>query len=181
MAPPSIHQSMSSLSSSLESKLCHEMSYVSVDLFCHWAIRWAVANANSLQRENIIVARPFVPENELMRPSLFVILMLRSSSRISSDATDTDMGSIIWRAGSISARHMGHLLSVFNDLSKHDMQYLCPHAVMATLVVTSPLVVPGTSKHTAHTSGLGAARAFHKYCIYVLFVGVICCYMVYTL
>ena len=142
------HQSMSSVSSSLGSKLCHDTSYVSGDLFCHWAIRWAVANANSLQRENIIVARPFVPENELMRPSLFVILMLRSSSRMSSVAMETDTGSMVWRAGSISARHMGHVLFVFNDLSKHDMQYLCPHAVMATFIF------PGTCKHTAQTSEL---------------------------
>jgi hypothetical protein len=146
----SIHQSMSSLSSSLESKLCHETSYVSVDLFCHRAMLCAVANANSLQRENIMVARPFVPENELMRPSLFVILILRSSSRISSLAIVTDTGSIVSRAGSISARHMGHLLFVFKDKSKHDVQYLCPHAVMETFLV------PGTCKHTEHTSALGS-------------------------
>jgi hypothetical protein len=150
---------MSSLSSSLESKLCHDTSYVSGDLFCHRAMLCAVANANSLQRENIMVARPFVPENELMMPSLFVMLMLRSSSRMSSLAMETDTGSMIWRAGragSISARHMGHLLSVFKDESKHDVQYLCPHAVMATFIV------PGTCKHTAHTSELvsGGASSF---------------------
>ena len=61
-------------------------------------------------------------------------------------AADTDTGAMTERSGSISARHVGHVFFVFNDLSKHDVQKMCPHAVMDTFLV------PGTSKHTAHTS-----------------------------
>jgi hypothetical protein len=88
---------------------------------------------------------------------------------MSSDATDTGNGSMhSSRAGSISARHVGHVFFVFKVLSKHDVQKMCPHAVMDTFLV------PGTSKHTAHTStsasgwigGVGVGEdGFHKYCI----------------
>ena len=86
---------------------------------------------------------------------------------MSSDATDTGNGSMPMhsRTGSISARHVGHVFFVFKDDSKHDMQNLCPHAVIATFVV------PGTSMHMGHTStsgsGSGAAAAglFRRYCI----------------
>ena len=110
----------------------------------------AVANATSLQRENIIAARPFIPENESMIAILRVILMLRSSVRMSSDATDTGNGSMHSRAGSISARHVGHVIFFLKDDSKHDMQNLCPHAVIETLLV------PGTSMHIGHTSTSGS-------------------------
>lgn len=84
--------------------------------------------------------------------------------RMSSDATDTGNGSMHSRPGSISARHVGHVFFFLNDDSKHDMQNLCPHAVIATFVV------PGTSIHTGHTStsGSGAAAAaglFRRYCM----------------
>ena len=75
--------------------------------------------------------------------------MLRSSVRMSSDATDTDNGSMHSRSDSIGERHIGHMFFVFKDDSKHDMQNLCPHAVIATFVV------PGTSMHTGHTSTSG--------------------------
>jgi hypothetical protein len=61
-------------------------------------------------------------------------------------AADTDTGAMTERSGSISARHVGHVFFVFKDLSKHDVQKMCPHSVMDTFLV------PGTSKHTAHTS-----------------------------
>jgi hypothetical protein len=69
-----------------------------------------------------------------------------SSLRIISVATDTDTGAMTERSGSISARHVGHVFFVLKDLSKHDVQKMCPHSVMDTFLV------PGTSKHTAHTS-----------------------------
>ena len=69
-----------------------------------------------------------------------------SSLRMISVATDTDTGAMTERSGSISARHVGHVFFVFKDLSKHDVQKMCPHSVMDTFLV------PGTSKHTAHTS-----------------------------
>jgi hypothetical protein len=83
---------------------------------------------------------------------------------MSSDATDTGNGSMHSRTGSISARHEGHVFFVFKDDSKHDMQNLCPHAVIATFVV------PGTSMHIGHTSTSGsgsgaAAGLFRRYCI----------------
>ena len=68
-------------------------------------------------------------------------------------ATDTDTGAMTERSGSISARHVGHVFFVFKDLSKHDVQKMCPHAVMETFLV------PGTSKHTAHTSTSVSALA----------------------
>ena len=46
---------------------------------------------------------------------------------------------------------MGHVFLVFKDDSKHDVQNLCPHAVIETFVV------PGGSKHTAQTSASGEA------------------------
>lgn len=70
---------------------------------------------------------------------------------MSSDATDTGNGSMDSRAGSISARQVGHVFLVFKDDSKHDVQNLCPHAVIATFVV------PGTSIHTGHTSTFRSA------------------------
>ena len=76
--------------------------------------------------------------------------MVRSSVRMSSDATDTGNGSMHSRAGSISARHVGHVFFFLNDDSKHDMQNLCLHAVIAMFVV------PGTSMHTGHTSTSGS-------------------------
>jgi hypothetical protein len=66
-------------------------------------------------------------------------------------ATDTDTGAMTERSGSISARHVGHVFFVFKDLSKHDVQKMCPHSVMDTFLV------PGTSKHTAHTSTSAAS------------------------
>jgi hypothetical protein len=128
----------------------------------------AVANAISLQSENIIADFPFRPENELMTSIRRVMSMARSSSRISSAATDTDTGSMFWRAGSISARHVGHVFFVFKDKSKQDVQYLCPHAVMDTFIGFR------TSKHTAHTGALGSSSFdddddvdgwLHQYCI----------------
>jgi len=102
--------------------------------------------------------------------------MARSSSRIRSDATETVMGSIDVRAGSISARQHGHVFFVFNDFNKHVVQNVWPHAVMETLTF------PGISKHTAHLSAVSEAASlvlgwsggegegegecwFHKYCI----------------
>lgn len=75
--------------------------------------------------------------------------------RMSSDATDTGNGSMHSRAGSISARHVGHVFFFLNDDSKHDVQNLCPHAVIVMFVV------PGISMHMGHTStsGSGAAAA----------------------
>ena len=75
--------------------------------------------------------------------------------RMSSDATDTGNGSMHSRTGSISARHVGQVFFFFNDDSKHDMQNLCPHAVIETFLV------PGTSMHMGHvsTSGSGATTA----------------------
>jgi hypothetical protein len=114
-----------------------------------------VANANSLHRDNIIAARPLIPENELITAILRVIRIVCSSVRMSSDATDVGNGSMHSRSGSISARQVGHVFFVFKDFSKHDMQNLCPHAVIVTFVG------PGTSMHTGHTStsdsGSGAA------------------------
>ena len=153
--PPSVSES---LSSSLESNSSHDSSYVSSDSFCHRAMLCAVANANSLHRDNIMAARPFLPaENELITAILRVIRIVSSSVRMSSDATDVGNGSMHSRWGSISARQVGHVFFVFKDFSKHDMQNLCPHAVIATFVG------PGTSMHTGHTStsdsGSGAAAA----------------------
>ena len=71
-----------------------------------------------------------------------------SSLRMISVATYTYTGAMTERSGSTSARHVGHVFFVFNDLSKHDVQNMCPHAVMDTFLV------PGTSKHTAHRSAL---------------------------
>jgi hypothetical protein len=68
-------------------------------------------------------------------------------------ATDTDTGAMTERSGSISARHVGHVFFVFKDLSKHDVQKMCPHSVMDTFLV------PGTSKHTAHTSTSAASAS----------------------
>jgi hypothetical protein len=50
------------------------------------------------------------------------------------------------RAGSNSARQVGHVFFCLKDDSKHDVQKVCPHAVMEIFLV------PGTSKQTAHTS-----------------------------
>ena len=112
---------------------------------------WAVANATSLQRENIIAVRPFLPaENELIISIRRFSLIVSSSVRMSSDATDVGSGSMHSRSGSISARQVGHVFFVFKDFSKHDMQNLCPHAVIATFVG------PGTSMHTGHTSTSGS-------------------------
>jgi hypothetical protein len=72
---------------------------------------------------------------------------------MSSDAIDTGNGSMHSRSGSISARHVGHVFFIFKDDSKHDVQNLCPHAVMETFVV------PGTSMHTGHTSTSGSGAA----------------------
>ena len=138
----------------------------------------AVENAISLQRENIIENRPFVPPNDCITFIRRVKSRIRSSSRIRSDATDTVIGSIDSRAGSISWRQHGHVFLVFNDFNKHVVQNVCPHAVMETLIF---LV---TSKHTAHFSlfSSGSSRQwwfvseeadcdgdgegwFHKYCI----------------
>jgi hypothetical protein len=99
-----------------------------------------------------------------------VMSMARSSSRISSAATDADTGSMVWRAGSISARQVGHVFFVFKDKSKQDVQYLCPHAVIDTFVGFR------ISKHTAHTGALWSSSSsfaddddvdgwLHKYCI----------------
>jgi hypothetical protein len=68
---------------------------------------------------------------------------------MSSDATDTGNGSMDSRAGSIWARHVGHVFFFFRDVSKHDKQNLCPHSVIATFLG------PGTSKHTAQMSASG--------------------------
>ena len=113
----------------------------------------AVSNAISLQRENIIENRPFVPPNDCIALIRRVKFMECSSSRMISVATDTDTGAMTERSGSISARHVGHVFFVFKDLSKHDVQKMCPHAVMETFLV------PGTSKHTAHTSTSVSALA----------------------
>ena len=113
----------------------------------------AVSNAISLQRENIIENRPFVPPNDCIALIRRVRFMECSSSRMISVAADTDTGAMTERSGSISARHVGHVFFVFNDLSKHDVQKMCPHAVMDTFLV------PGTSKHTAHTSTSASASA----------------------
>ena len=151
-------------SSSSESNSSHDLWYVLFDIVCHRAMLCAVANATSLQRDNIIVVLPFVPANELMTASLRFSWIVCSSVRMSSDATDTGNGSMYSRTGSISARHVGHVFFVFKDDSKHDMQNLCPHAVTATFLG------PGTSMHTGHrsTSGSGAAAAagwLRRYCI----------------
>ena len=76
-------------------------------------------------------------------------------------ATDTGNGSMHSRAGSISARHVGHVFFVFKDDSKHDRQNLCPHVVIVTFLV------PGTSIHTGHTStsSSSATGLLRKYCI----------------
>lgn len=166
-SPPS-----ESLSLSLESNSSHDSWYVSSDSFCQRAMLCAVANAISLQRENIIADRPFLPdENELITAILRFIWIVNSSVRMSSDATDAGNGSMHSRSGSISARQVGHVFFVFKDFSKHDMQNLCPHAVIATFVG------PGTSMHTGHTStsdsdsdsGSGAAAATDwpsRYCMW---------------
>ena len=113
----------------------------------------AVSNAISLQRENIIENRPFVPPNDCIVLIRRVKFMECSSSRMISVAADTDTGAMTERSGSISARHVGHVFFVFKDLSKHDVQKMCPHSVMETFLV------PGTSKHTAHTSTSASASA----------------------
>ena len=113
----------------------------------------AVSNAMSLQRVNIMENRPFVPPNDCIALIRRVKFMECSSSRMISVATDTDTGAMTERSGSISARHVGHVFFVFKDLSKHDVQKMCPHAVMETFLV------PGTSKHTAHTSTSVSALA----------------------
>jgi hypothetical protein len=68
---------------------------------------------------------------------------------MSSDATDTGNGSMHSRAGSNSARQVGHVFFCLKDDSKHDVQKVWPHAVMEMFLV------PGTSKQTAHTSASG--------------------------
>ena len=113
----------------------------------------AVSNAMSLQRVNIMENRPFVPPNDCIALIRRVKFIECSSSRMISVATDTDTGAMTERSGSISARHVGHVFFVFKDLSKHDVQKMCPHAVMETFLV------PGTSKHTAHTSTSVSALA----------------------
>jgi hypothetical protein len=52
------------------------------------------------------------------------ISMIRSSSRIISVAIDVLIGEMEPRFGSISARHMGHVLTVCSDFNKHDVQNL---------------------------------------------------------
>jgi len=136
----------SSSSSSLESKVVHESSYVSSVVFCSLAIPCAVANANSLQRANIIADFPFRPANELMTSILRVKSIFRSSSRMTSVAVDAEMGSMYSRSGSITARHEGHVFFVLNEDSKHDMQNLCPHDVMDALTAFI------SSKHMGHLS-----------------------------
>jgi hypothetical protein len=84
---------------------------------------------------------------------------------MSSDATDAGNGSMHSRSGSISARQVGHVFFVFKDFSKHDMQNLCPHAVIATFVV------PGISMQTGHTSTSGSGATVglaRRYCIWVV-------------
>ena len=136
----------SSSSSSLESKVVHESSYVESFVFCSLAIPCAVENANSLQRANIIADFPFRPANELMTSILRVKSIFRSSSRMTSVAVDAEMGSMYSRSGSMTARHDGHVFFVLNEDSKHDVQNLCPHNVMDTFVFFT------SSKHMGHLS-----------------------------
>jgi hypothetical protein len=81
-------------------------------------------------------------------------------------AIDMLIGEMALRFGSISARHMGHVLIVCSDFNKHDVQNLWPQAVMVTFVDLT------CSKHTAHTSAFDmcsdALVVFHRYCILCL-------------
>jgi hypothetical protein len=115
----------------------------------------ATLNANSLQRLNIMADRPLVPVNVLMTLIRRCSSIIRSSSRMSPVAVATDTGGMQVRAGSNSARQVGHVFFCLNDDSKHDVQNLCPHFV--TEMFLAP--VPGVSKQMAHTSAASAASA----------------------
>ena len=100
--------------------------------------------------------RPFVPVNALMTLIRRRRSVIRSSSRMSPAAVSTDRGGTQARGGSNSARQVGHVFFCLNDDSKHDVQNVCPHAVTEMFLVP----VPGTSKHTAHTSTSASASGW---------------------
>jgi len=164
-----IHSSsLSSSSLSSESNVSHDSSYAPV-VFCHRAMACAVANANSLQRENIMELRPLCPPNDWMTSILRVSFIILSSSRMSSVAAETVMGSIFKRVGSSSARHNGHRLSFARDDNKHEVQNVCPQAVIDTFTFLI------SCRHMGHLSGSGSGSfscsdsdggvLVHMYCI----------------